>query len=246
MFVPRYPEEELREVVARSTSLSDVLRHFGLRTAGGNFRQLRRWLETWDISTEHFTLEWTMPPRTRTSLEAILVERSTYSRGHLKARLYSEGLKQQRVRTVRAGRILRGKRIALILDHVNGVANDNRLENLRIVCPNCAATFDTQCGRQNRRLDEQSDCLHCGRPFRVKHRGQRYCSRRCGTHAPKRGDRLSTRRVERPPYEQLVAEVAATGWSAVGRKYGVSDNAVRKWVRNYERALSAGARARRG
>jgi transposase-like protein len=41
--------------------------------------------------------------------------------------------------------------------------------------------------------------------------------------------------VERPTYEQLVAEVAELGWSAVGRKYGVSDNAVRKWVKGYER-----------
>ena len=32
-----------------------------------------------------------------------------------------------------------------------------------------------------------------------------------------------------------MAEVAATSWSAVGRKYGVSDNAIRKWVRAYER-----------
>jgi transposase-like protein len=33
----------------------------------------------------------------------------------------------------------------------------------------------------------------------------------------------------------VVAEVAAKGWSAVGREYRVSDNAVRKWVRAYER-----------
>jgi transposase-like protein len=37
----------------------------------------------------------------------------------------------------------------------------------------------------------------------------------------------------------LVAEVAATSWSAVGRKYGVSDNAVRKWVRAYRRERAA-------
>jgi hypothetical protein len=43
------------------------------------------------------------------------------------------------------------------------------------------------------------------------------------------------RRVERPPYEQLLREVADDGWSAVGRRYGVSDNAIRKWVRQYER-----------
>lgn len=41
--------------------------------------------------------------------------------------------------------------------------------------------------------------------------------------------------MERPPYEQLRAEVEALGWSGVGRKYGVSDNAVRKWMRAYER-----------
>jgi hypothetical protein len=77
--------------------------------------------------------------------------------------------------------------------------------------------------------------LHCGDTFVVRHSSQRSCSRRCGTHAPKPGHRLERRRVERPPYEQLIAEVAATSWSAVGRRYGVSDNAVRKWVRAYER-----------
>ena len=46
-------------------------------------------------------------------------------------------------------------------------------------------------------------------------------------------------RVERPPHEQLLAEIAATSYSAVGRKYGVSDNAIRKWVRAYERERGA-------
>ena len=42
------------------------------------------------------------------------------------------------------------------------------------------------------------------------------------------------RKVERPPYDILLAELAASNFSAVGRKYGVSDNAVRKWLRWYE------------
>jgi hypothetical protein len=235
MFVPRYAEEELREVVARSTSLSQVLRHFGLRVAGGNFRQLRRWLERWNISIDHFTLEWPMPPRERKPLSEILVENSTYSRGHLKRRLYEEGLKERRCELCGQGEQWRGVRMALILDHVNGAADDNRLENLRIVCPNCAATLETHCGRQNRLPEAERTCLQCGDVFHLRNRTQRYCSRRCGTHAPKPGNRLAQRRALRPPYEELVAEVAATSWSAVGRKYGVSDNAVRKWVRAYER-----------
>jgi len=45
----------------------------------------------------------------------------------------------------------------------------------------------------------------------------------------------ATRRVERPPYDQLRREIAETSYSAVGRRYGVSDNAIRKWVRSYAR-----------
>ncbi len=45
----------------------------------------------------------------------------------------------------------------------------------------------------------------------------------------------SRRKVRRPPYEQLLREIEERGYLAVGRKYGVSDNAIRKWVRQYER-----------
>ena len=52
--------------------------------------------------------------------------------------------------------------MSLILDHINGVADDNRLENLQIVCPNCAATLDTHCGRANRLPVGDRACLRCG------------------------------------------------------------------------------------
>ncbi|MDX6539450.1 MAG: hypothetical protein QOI71_1060 [Gaiellales bacterium] len=50
------------------------------------------------------------------------------------------------------------------------------------------------------------------------------------------------RRVERPPYEQLLREIEETSYLAVGRRYGVSDNAVRKWVRQYRREQEAAMR----
>ncbi len=126
--------------------------------------------------------------------------------------------------------------MALILDHINGIANDNRLENLRIICPNCAATLDTHCGRQNRLERDPRNCLHCGCAFQPAYDSQRYCSRYCGVRRKGYGRaRLERRKITRPPYTHLVREISALGYSATGRRYGVSDNAIRKWVRQYER-----------
>ena len=49
---------------------------------------------------------------------------------------------------------------------------------------------------------------------------------------------VDARKVERPPREQLIREIDELGYLAVGRKYGVSDTAIRKWVRQYERERS--------
>ena len=95
---------------------------------------------------------------------------------------------------------------------------------------------DTHCGRQNRKPVEPRACKLCGKEFRPRYRTHRYCSRDCGQKVARR----SPRKVPRPPYEQLMAEIEASSYSAVGRKYGVSDNAIRKWVRAYEREREDG------
>jgi hypothetical protein len=114
--------------------------------------------------------------------------------------------------------------------------------NLQIVCPNCAATLETHCARKNRIPPVYRGCKRCGETFVVRRPEQRYCSRECGSRwdrvaAARRGcgqrgvPAPQLRRVERPPYEQLKREIEETSYLAVGRKYGVLDNAVRKWVR---------------
>jgi hypothetical protein len=212
-----------------------------MRPAGGNWTTLRRYAgEVWSISTDHFDPDRRRPARRGQPLEQILVEHSTFSRGHLKNRLYREGVKSPVCELCGQGELWRGERMSLILDHVNGVGDDHRLENLRIVCPNCAATLSTHCGRNKPHDQVVLECLRCGSAFVRRYRGHRYCSRACGTRSPRsRGTRIAARKVQRPPYEQLVREISATSYVAVGRRYGVSDNAIRKWVRAYERELGA-------
>jgi hypothetical protein len=237
--VPRYDEAKAREAIRTSFNYSEALQKLGLRPAGGNHKLFRYYVdEVWAISTEHFDRERALRLRSKRQtrpLEEVLVEHSDYNRTRLKRRLYEAGLKEPRCELCGQGDVWRGRYMGLILDHINGVADDHRIENLRIVCPNCNSTLDTHCGRRNLVPAESRTCLHCGESFTPKFSKHRYCSRICGRRS--RGPRdphPERRKVERPPYEQLMSELAESNWSAVARRYGVSDNAVRKWVRWYE------------
>ncbi|MBM3667048.1 MAG: hypothetical protein FJW90_06125 [Actinobacteria bacterium] len=130
--------------------------------------------------------------------------------------------------------------MSLILDHANGVRDDNRTGNLRIVCPNCAATLETHCSRNpsgaHVRALEPRACLRCGSEFSPRYADHRYCSAYCGTRWDRAGvKRPGARKVERPPHRRLLEEIEEHGYLGVGRRHGVSDNAVRKWIREYER-----------
>lgn len=243
---PRYSEDQARAAIAASLTYSEALRRLGMRAAGGNFATLRRYAkDIWQIPVDHFQpyRGAVARPGTARPLTEVMVERSRYSRGQLKQRLFNEGVKQRACELCGQGEIWHGRRMALILDHVNGVANDNRLENLRVVCPNCAATLDTHCGRNAAVLGPRK-CDRCQTTFRPTRAKQRYCSPACGARHGNRhtGPRPQQRRVQRPGYVQLKREVVELGYRATGRRYGVSDNAIRKWLRQYEAELERLAR----
>jgi hypothetical protein len=243
-----FSEQEVRTVVADSRSYAEVLRRLGLRAAGGNHGTIRKYVEdVWRIPVDHFESRGAhlraRPPRA-VPLADVLVEGSTYHRGHLKRRLLAEGLKRPECEMCGQGEIWRGRRMSLVLDHINGVHDDHRLDNLRLLCPNCNATLDTHCGRHKTRKHRDRACPTCGEVFRPSTGGQRYCSPSCaGRGERNRRAQVARRRVSRPPYEQLLREIEALGYLGVGRKYGVSDNAIRKWVRAYEAAPASDAPA---
>jgi hypothetical protein len=210
-----------------------------MRAAGGNHRTLRRYAEeVWRIPVDHFdpdAVRRAALARPPIPLGDALVEGSTYPRGLLKERLFAAGLKARTCELCGQGELWHGRRMALILDHVNGVHDDNRLDNLRILCANCNATLDTHCGRNGRLPPSELECPGCGRSFLPRRARQRYCSRACGQRAPGvRVPQPARRRAVRPPYDELLRDIDALGYVGAGRKYGVSDNAIRKWRRAYE------------
>ena len=156
MFVPRYTEGSFE----RSSSRPGRWRRpYATSACGRRAATIGRCGAGWTRSGR--SRSTTSPARLRAvlgrepiALEDVLSAGSDLQRGKLKQRLYNAGIKQRECELCGQGEEWHGRRMSLILDHINGIADDNRLENLQIVCPNCAATLDTHCGRANRRTVE--------------------------------------------------------------------------------------------
>jgi hypothetical protein len=83
-------------------------------------------------------------------LESVLVENSTYARRALKKRLRAQNLIKYECAICGSDEMWHGKIMPLILDHINGVNNDNRIENLRFVCSNCDSQLPTYKSRNRK------------------------------------------------------------------------------------------------
>jgi len=111
---------------------------------------------------------------------------------------------------------------------------NNNLDNLQILCPNCHSKTDNNSGKKNKKsLEDKVDkkkekidkikLCECGKAIS---KNAKQCKKCLGK------DRLSKKR---PEYEILLREIIELGYCATGRKYGVSDNCIRKWKTNYEK-----------
>ena len=196
-------KELLKEVCVNSSSIKEALVKLGIADDGGTYRRFTDACKKFGIERPAYSYGSHLKGINQAfPLESILVENSSYSRARLKSRIIEEGLLAYHCHGQDCPIIdtWLKQSITLQLEHINGIRNDNRIENLTLLCPNCHSQTESYAGKGNKKP----------RPPKVKHQ------------------RAS--KTTYPDVYTLIELVKELGYTEAGKRLGVSDNAVKKRI----------------
>jgi hypothetical protein len=142
-------EAELRAAVAESVSIAGTLRALGLRPSGSGRARVNEGIDSYGIRTDHFKGQGHgrgRPAHNRRPADDVLRRQPPCAR-RLRRALLHRALREKGVPCVCAecgtGELWQGRRLVLEIDHVNGESGDNRIVNLRYLCPSCHSQTPT-------------------------------------------------------------------------------------------------------
>lgn len=217
----KYSKELLEPIVLKSNSYGDVCRLLNISTSTGAQSYVTNKIKEFGLDVAHFTGQnWRKGrnfPNERVDLSKLLVKGRKVGSHSLKKYLIIAGIKQAQCEICFIKDWQR-EPVVLELDHIDSDHDNNELINLQIICPNCHAQVTRQRIQAKKII----------KPVIVKKTKKQ--SNPNWRHLPK----LTQRKVERPSLEVLIKETSAIGYVATGKKYGVSDNCIRKWIKFYK------------
>jgi hypothetical protein len=241
----RFTKEQIKTIVENGTDWKKVMKELGYNSCT-HLSIIKQKLDKLEINYNHLPSN-VVSSWSRYTLEEILVPDSLYADMRCLLRRLKKERNWEHKCSICNLTEWNGKPISLEIDHIDGCHSNNSYENLRTICPNCHAQTDTYKGKnmavcknnpappkpkpppEPKPLPEKNHCIGCSKIIKNRNTQCNECRAKTLFEAGQ------YRKVERPSYEQLKKDILEMPIVQVGKKYGVSDNAIRKWLKKYEK-----------
>lgn len=216
--IDNFSKEELQEIINSSESYREILEKLGYCKSGGSLNTLKKKCQELNIDLSEFPKK--INQAAPLCFEEAFVENSSHSTTTIKRYILNHNLFEYKCEKCGNKGEWQGEELVLQLDHRNGNNTDNRIENLRFLCPNCHSQTNT-FSRKKKVENKKFFCVDCGKEVSW---GADRCLE-CFQHS-----RKTTKRPSREELKDLIKNIPFT---QIGKMYGVSDNAIRKWCDSY-------------
>lgn len=132
-----YTKDELQKAVDNSSSINGVIQFLSLNKSSATYKSIKSKMDAWGIEPN-----FKVKKNKKYTHDDIFCEDSTYDRKDLRKKIINENLLEYKCCTCGISE-WNNQPLSLQIDHINGKNRDNRLENLRFLCPNCHAQTAT-------------------------------------------------------------------------------------------------------
>ena len=220
-------KEDFAKIIQESFTFTEILKKCNLDNKGSNINTLKRRAIKENVDFSHIKSgrnhnKGRIFIKERISLlqakEKYFIENRCNRRETIKILLLRYNLIPHECNECKCSSLWNSKFLSLQLHHLNGKNDDNRIENLIFLCPNCHSQTENYAGKSTKK---KFFCQKCN----SQTKGYSELCLKCSS--------FNTRKVERPSKEILEKEILNNSMVSIGKKYGVSDNAIRKWCQSY-------------
>lgn len=254
-------KEKLKKIVEKSITQTEVLKVIGLQLKSGNYQTLLKYIKLHNLDINHFDgrkvaynkLKQINQNKLITN-EQYFILNSSRNNSHSKRRILKDNLKSHKCEDCGCLPEWNGRTLSLQLDHINGDNQDNRLENLRFLCPNCHSqtinfagknkknrdkqkVFDIKIFETNRKAPSKEDVL-----LQLKEKGVRETAIYfqmsiknlkflCNHYEISLYKKSNNLKIDWPTLEELQKLILTDNLTNIGKNLGITSNAVKKHVR---------------